>query len=151
MTIEELKLGSQGSEVEEWQRFLNPGSRRDPSNSKSNEMELRLGSQGLEVEEWQRFLNTFVEAGLLIEPCRLVVDGRFGATTRLLTLAYQIREKILLSPNNGGDGAGIVGPLTQNRALSQGLPSPARAGVPEEPETEPDLEEAVVKSRRTAG
>ena len=84
-------------------------------------MELCLGSQGLEVEAWQRFLNTFVQAGVLAESCKLIVDGKFGKTTHIAMLAYQIREAILLSPNNGGDGAGVVGPLTQNHALKQGF------------------------------
>ena len=82
--------------------------------------EMRLGSEGSNVMSWQRFLNTFVEAGVLVESCRLTVDGKFGKTTHIATLAYQIREMILLSPNNGGDGAGIVGPHTQIQAIKQG-------------------------------
>lgn len=81
---------------------------------------MRLGSEGPNVTAWQRFLNTFVEAGVLVESCRLNVDGKFGGSTRIATLAYQIREMILLSPNNGGDGAGVVGPITQNQAIKQG-------------------------------
>ena len=91
--------------------------------------ELRLGSEGPEVKAWQRFLNSFVEAGVLVESCRLTVDGKFGSRTHLATLAYQIRETILLSPNNGGDGAGVVGPLTQNHVLKQSFPPSAGQGV----------------------
>lgn len=91
-------------------------------------MEIRLGSQGPQVKAWQHFLNTFVQAGVLAESCRLIVDGKFGKTTHIATLAYQIREAILLSPNNGGDGAGVVGPLTQNHALSQGWGSEQKPG-----------------------
>jgi len=81
---------------------------------------MRLGSEGPSVMSWQRFLNSFVEAGVLVESCRLPVTGKFDNGTRLATLAYQIREMVLLSPNNGGDGAGVVGPITQNQALKQG-------------------------------
>lgn len=81
---------------------------------------MQLGSVGLAVAAWQRFLNTFVDAGVLVEACRLDVNGKFDANTRLMTLAYQIREMVLLSPNNGGDGRGNVGPITQNHALKQG-------------------------------
>jgi hypothetical protein len=94
---------------------------------KSDEMAIGLGSQGPEVEAWQHFLNSFVEAGVLAESCRLIVDGKFGKTTHIATLAYQIREAIVLSPNippsagqAGGDGAGVVGPLTQNHPASGG-------------------------------
>lgn len=81
---------------------------------------MKLGSHGPSVVAWQNFLNTFVEAGVLEESCRLAVDGKFGKITHIATLAYQIREMVLLSPNNEGDGGGVVGPLTQNHALKQG-------------------------------
>ena len=90
---------------------------------------------------WQRFLNKFVDAGVLVESCRLDVDGKFGGSTRIATLAYQIREMVLLSPNNGGDGAGVVGPITQNQAIKQGWVPAEDVGSETQLETEPKLNE----------
>lgn len=85
--------------------------------------DLSFGMRGPEIGNWQKFLNTFVDSGELVEACRLVEDEDFGSLTRVATSAYQIRENIPVVPPKVGPGerAGIVGPLTRKRALSQGF------------------------------
>ena len=69
---------------------------------------LSFGMRGPEIGNWQSFLNT-----TLFAPC-LVVDEDFGPKTRVATAAYQSQERI-------PEKAGMVGPLTRKRAISQGF------------------------------
>ena len=69
---------------------------------------LSFGMRGPEIGNWQSFLNT-----TLFAP-GLIIDEDFGSKTRVATAAYQSQERI-------PEKAGIVGPLTRKRAISQGF------------------------------
>ena len=70
--------------------------------------DLSYGMRGPEIGNLQRFLNTTVLAP------RLVVDEDFGSKTRVAVAAYQSQQAI-------AEKAGIFGPLTRKRALTQGF------------------------------